>query len=160
MLRVGEQLGVAAIIFLDDFLLVDGEVERAADADVVERLGVDAHSQKCAAHAEPFRPLQLWGALFQFVDRRPADAFENVELAGSQRGQECRLILDGAINHLVDERQLVLAAADLLLVPVDRVPRIGVGVALHEVGQHEWPGAVAVLPVGGAGVGHLLRIDW
>ena len=44
------------------------------------------------------------GALFfssSTADQRIA--FENVELAGSQRGQECRLILDGAINHLVDE---------------------------------------------------------
>ena len=70
-----------------------------------------------------------------------------------------RLILDGAIDHLVDERQLVLVAVDLLLAPVVRVLRVGVGIALHEVGQQERAGAVDVLPVAGAGVDDLLRHD-
>ena len=100
------------------------------------------------------------GALFfssSTADQRIA--LEDVELSGAQRGEEGRLILDGAIDHLVDERQLVFGAADLFLVPVIRVLRIGVGIALHEVGQHERSGAVAVLPVGGAGIRHFLGID-
>ena len=43
------------------------------------------------------------GALFfssSTADQRIV--LENVELAGAQRGQEGRLILDGAIDHLVD----------------------------------------------------------
>jgi hypothetical protein len=60
---------------------------------------------------------------------------------------------------IFDERELVLDAVDLLLVPVDRILRVGVGVALHEVGQHEGAGAVDVLPVAGAGIDHLLGHD-
>ena len=121
--------------------------------------GVDLRTPEGARHVEPARPLELRRALLQLLDVLPANRLEHVELAGAQRGDEGRLVLDGAIDELVDERQLVFAAVDLLLVPVVGVLDVGVGVALHEVGQHERPGAVDVLPVGGPGVDHLLGID-
>ena len=157
MLRIGEQLGVAAVIGLHDLLLVHRHVQRPADADVVERLGVDAHGQELAAHAEPARPFELRGRLLEVVGGAPADVLQQVELGGAQRRQVGRLVLDRAIHDLVEERQLVLDAVDLFLVPVDRVLGIGVGAALDEVAQHERAGAVHVLPVGGAGIGDLLR---
>ena len=52
--------------------------------------------------------LQLRRALLQLLDVLPANRLEDVELAGAQRGDEGRLVLDGAIDDLVDEGQLVL----------------------------------------------------
>ena len=103
--------------------------------------------------------LQLRRALLQRIDVLPADRLEDVELAGAQRGDPGRLVLDGAIDDLVDERQLVLLAADLLAAPVERVLGVGVGVAGDVVGELEGAGADRVLPVGGAGVDHLLGVD-
>ena len=159
MLRIGEQFCVAAVVGLDDLLLVDRHVEGAADADVVERLGVDAHGQELPAHAEPARPLELRRRLLEIVGCAPADVLQQVELGGPQCRQVGRLVLDGAEDQLVEERKLVFLAADLDLVPVDRILAVGVGAALDEVAQHERAGAVHVLPVGGAGVGHLLGGD-
>ena len=159
MLRIGEQLGVAAVIGLHDLLLVHRHVQRAAHADVVERLGVDPHGEELAAHAQPARPFELRRRLLEVVRRAPADVLQQVELGGAQRGQVGRLVLDRAIDDLVEERQLVLDAVDLLLVPVDRVLGVGVGAALDEIAQHERAGAVHVLPVGGARVGDFLRGD-
>jgi hypothetical protein len=48
------------------------------------------------------------GVLLQLVGRAPADILQHVELAGAQRRQAGRLVLDGAVDDLVDERQLVL----------------------------------------------------
>ena len=48
MHRVAEELGVAVVVGAHDLLLVDRHVERAAHADVVERLGVDAHGYELA----------------------------------------------------------------------------------------------------------------
>src|SRR5262245_18103103 len=84
-----------------------------------------------------------------------ADGLEDVELASPERGDEGRLGLYDAVDELIDERKFVLAAVDLLLVPIDRVANVGVRVALHEVGQYKRPCAVGILPVGGACIGHL-----
>ena len=49
------------------------------------------------------------GALFfSCVDVLPADRLQDVELAGAQRGDPRRLVLDDAVDDLVDERQLEL----------------------------------------------------
>ena len=108
---------------------------------------------------QPAVPLQLRRALLQRVDVLPADRLQHVELAGAQRRDVGRLVLDRAIGDLVDERQLVFGVADLLLVPVVGVLDVDVGVAGDELAQRVGAGAVDVLPVVGAGVGHFLGMD-
>ncbi len=159
VLRIGKQLRVAAVVLLDDLLLVDRHVERAAHADIVEGLGVHAHGQVLPGEGQPARPLQLRRALLQLFHRGPAYAFHDVELARAQHGVARGFVLDGAQHHLVDEGQLEILAAHLLGIPVQGVARIGAGVALHELGQLERAAAIDVLPVAGAGAGHLLRHD-
>ena len=53
------------------------------------------------------RPLQRRRALLELLDVLPADVFQNIELGGAQRRDVGRLILDGAVDELVDERELV-----------------------------------------------------
>jgi hypothetical protein len=68
------------------------------------------------------------------------DRLQHVELAGAQRRVLGGLVLDHAVGDLVDEGQLVLLAADGLLVPVDRVLAEGERVALHV--RSAWKGPV------------------
>ncbi len=159
MLRIGEQLRIAAVVLLDDLLLVDRHVQRAPDPDVVERLGIDAHRQILAGVRQPARPLQLRGAALELVDRGPAQPLHDVDLAGAQHRVARGLVLDRAQHHLVDEGQLVVLVADALAVPVLRVLRVGARIALHELRQRERARAVDVLPVGGAGGGDFLGHD-
>ena len=103
--------------------------------------------------------LQLRHALLQHVRVLPADDFENVELAGAQRRDLRRLVLQDAVGELVDERQLEFGFAELFPSPVDRVLHIGLRVAGQVFRDHERSGAVDVLPVVAARVHHLLRED-
>ncbi|MCY1523822.1 hypothetical protein D9M68_587300 [compost metagenome] len=159
VLRIGEQFGIAAVVLLDDFLLVHRHVQRAAHADIVERLGVDAQRQVLPGVGQPAGPLELRRALLQFIDGGPAHHLQHVELAGAQHGVAGGLVLDGAQHDLVGKGQLVVLAADLLGVPVLRVLRIRAGIALHELAQRERAGAGDVLPVRGARGGDLLGHD-
>ena len=159
MLRISKQFGVAAVVGRNDFLLVHGVIQGAADADIVERFGIDPHRQERAGHRQPAVPFQLRGAFLQAVDVLPADRFQQVEFPGAQGGDRRRLVLDRVIDDFIDERQLVFLAADLVLIPVYVVFRIGRGIAGHIIGQLKRAGADRVLPVLGAGLGQFMRQD-
>src|SRR5262249_49919314 len=105
MLRIGEQLGIAVVVGANDFLLVDRHVEGAANADVVEWLLIDAHGQESAAGGEPSVELQRRRALLQAVDILPANVLHDVDLSSAQASDAGRLILDDAIDDLVDIRE-------------------------------------------------------
>jgi len=96
MHRIGEELRIAAVVRAGDLLLVHRHVERAAHADVAEGLLVDPQGEELPIHGEPPGPLELRRAFLQVVDRRPADRFQYVELAGAQRGVLRGLVLDGS----------------------------------------------------------------
>jgi len=150
---------MAVVKGLDDFVLVDRHIERAADANVVERLGVRAHDERIAVDVGPLIVFDLRRGLLQVLYALPADRFEDVELAGLEGGEAGRVVLDDAIGNGIDQRQLYLVAVDGVAVPVFLVLRVDLRIARHVTGNHERAAAGGVLPVAGAGIGHFLRHD-
>ena len=156
---VPEQVGVAVVIRLDDLLLVHRHVQRAPHADVVERFGIHAHRHEGATKLHTLPPFERGGVLLQLIHRAPADGLQHIELGGTQGGQKARLVLDGAVDDLVDKRQFEGLAANGFLIPVVRILAERHCIALHEVAELVRPGAVGVLPVASASIGHFLRND-
>ena len=147
MLGIGHQLGVAAVELLNDLPLVHGQVQGAPHPHVVERLAVHAQGHELTRGGQPAAPLQLRRRLLQVVHGNPPSHLQDVQLAGAQRRQPGRLVLDDAVGHVIDERNGVVLGANALPIPVVGVLDVALGVAAHVSGELERAGAGDVAPV-------------